>query len=579
MTTLTDEELGTTTGTTTYADTEQVYRGTFEGRLVGTATTAKQLETPFTLELQGDVTGNVDISGAKDVILQTKVSHATEADRADFAGNTALATHSNHADQANLANFAVESGKAKQTEFATESNHTKEADHALTSDKADLASNALNAEKATIAYRAYNADVATRDGANNVIADTYAVNTDVIHKHEYLTNAIIQGLAIGTGVINNTTLKITIDKLANAALTLFEFTPLPTDDKDRDTTKIYISQENKQFYIFNTKTTKWENFFDVFNSDIEKLTSNLASTKTELQNSISTNRAQVDTNLASTKASLNTSIINTKTELQNNINLVIQRIDKHEGSSAGSANARYLEKDMTDYFNTGALSTAIANNNFSELSVGNFITKNVVVNGTTYSNVKFYLAHFDYYYNFGDSATTKHHVLILPATVLGTAVMNDTNTTEGGYLNSKMRKTTLPLYSAGYQSAFGSAHILGWRNLVVNNVDKTVGSSGYIATLGASQQWEWVDAVCELMSESMVYGAPVWSSRGFDTGSLNQQLALFRFNTSAILANRSWYWLRNVLSSAYFCFCNGYGIAGNTLASTVFGVRPFALLI
>lgn len=280
-------------------------------------------------------------------------------------------------------------------------------------------------------------------------------------------------------------------------------------------------------------------------------------------------------NTYATKSSLSSA----QTTLQNNINLVIQRIDKHEGSSAGSANARYLEKDMTDYFNTGALSTAIANNNFSELSVGNFITKSVVVNGTTYSNVKFYLAHFDYYYNFGDTATTKHHVLILPAIILGAAVMNDTNTTEGGYLNSKMRKTTLPLYSAGYQSAFGSAHILGWRNLVTNNVNETVGSSGYIATLGASQQWGWADAVCELMSESMVYGAPVWSSSGFDTGSLNQQLALFRFNTSAIIANRNWCWLRNVHSSTGFCRCGGDGIAAGSVASKVLGVRPFALLI
>lgn len=264
-----------------------------------------------------------------------------------------------------------------------------------------------------------------------------------------------------------------------------------------------------------------------------------------------------------------------------NGNITITRIDKHEDSSAGSANARYCEKDMTDYFNTGALSVDIANNNFSELSVGNFITKDVVVNGTTYSNVKFYLAHFDYYYNFGDgdTAITKHHVLILPATTLGTAAMNDTNTTEGGYLNSKMRKTTLPLYSAGYQAAFGSAHILGWRNLVTNDVDKTVGSSGYTADLGISKFWEWTDAVCELMSESMVYGAPVFSSSGLDTGSLHQQLALFRFNTSAILANRKWYWLRDVHSSTHFCDCDGDNGVNRRPASGVFDVRPFALLI
>lgn len=279
-------------------------------------------------------------------------------------------------------------------------------------------------------------------------------------------------------------------------------------------------------------------------------------------------------NTYATKSSLSSA----QTTLQNNINLVIQRIDKHEDSSAGSANARYCEKDMTDYFNTGALSTAIANNNFSELSVGNFIMKDVVVNGTTYSNVKFYLAHFDYYYNFGDTSTTKHHVLILPATILGVAVMNDTNTTEGGYLNSKMRKTTLPLYSEGYQSAFGSAHILGWRNLVTNFVEKTVGSSGYTAALGASRNWEWTDAVCELMSESMVYGAPVWSSSGFDAGSLNQQLALFRFNTSATIAD-NWYWLRNVHSSSHFCRYFSIGGAGADIATYAGGVRPFALLI
>ena len=280
-------------------------------------------------------------------------------------------------------------------------------------------------------------------------------------------------------------------------------------------------------------------------------------------------------NTYATKSSLSSA----QATLQNNINLVIQRIDKHEGSSAGSANARYCEKDMTDYFNTGALSKDIANNNFSELSVGNFITKNVVVNGNTYFNVKFYLAHFDYYYNFGDKATTKHHVLILPATVLGTVVMNDANTTEGGYLNSKMRKAILPLYSVGYQAAFGSAHILGWRNLVTSDVDKTVSSSGFGADLGASKLWTWADAVCELMSESMVYGAPVWSSSGFDTGSLNQQLALFRFNTSAILADGSWYWLLNVRSSVHFCSCSGYGDAAAGSASGVGGVRPFALLI
>lgn len=321
MTTLTDEELGTTSGTTTYADTDQVYRGTFEGRLVGTATSAKQLETPFKLELQGDVAGNVDISGKQGVILRTKVSHATEADRADFAGNTALAANANYADLANLANFAVESGKAEEAEYSKESNHAKESDHSLTADRADIADKALLSDRATIADRAYKADSANKDNKGNVIDETYAVDKDLIHKDEYLTNAIIQGLATGKGTIDETTLIITIDKIASGGLTIFEFAPFPTTEADRDTTKIYVSQANKQFYIFNTETSKWENLFDTYSVAINnlatKLNTDLNSTKTELQNTINSNKTATDKSISGLEKNLKILIQNNKDYAEN----------------------------------------------------------------------------------------------------------------------------------------------------------------------------------------------------------------------------------------------------------------------
>ena len=333
MTTLTDEELGTVTNDNVSTD-DKVYRGTFEGRLVGTATTAKQLEVPFKLELQGDVAGNVDISGKQGVILQTTVSHATEADRAEYAGKTALATNANYADLANLANYAVESGKAKQAEYADEAKHAKETDHALKSDTADLATEATLATRAINADKAVLATNAIKDDKNNIISETYAIDTEVIHKSEYLTNAIVKGLATGVGTIEDTTLTITIDKLANEGLNLFEFKDFPTVEEDRDTTKIYISQEKKQFYIYNTVALKWENVFDTFNqalqdiatkhdTDVQTLLDTIKSTKEELQQSIATNRAEVDKTISDTDTALRLVIQNTKENLTSQINTAI----------------------------------------------------------------------------------------------------------------------------------------------------------------------------------------------------------------------------------------------------------------
>lgn len=353
MTTLTDEELGTVTNGDVSTD-DKVYRGTFEGRLVGTATTAKQLEVPFKLELQGDVAGNVDISGKQGVILQTTVSHATEADRAEYAGKTALATNANYADLANLANFAVESGKAKQAEHADEAEHAKETDHALKSDTADLAKEATLATRAINADKADLATKAIKDDKDHIISETYAIDTEVVHKSEYLTNAIVKGLASGTGTIKDTTLTITIDKLANEGLNLFEFVDFPTVEGDRDTTKIYISQEKKQFYIYNTVTQGWENVFDTFNqalqdiatkhnTDVQTLLDTIKSTKEELQQSIDTNRAEVDKTISDTDTALRLVIQNTKENLTTQINTA-----KSDLSTAiANTNA-----DLTDLINT-----------------------------------------------------------------------------------------------------------------------------------------------------------------------------------------------------------------------------------
>lgn len=93
---------------------------------------------------------------------------------------------------------------------------------------------------------------------------------------------------------------------------------------------------------------------------------------------------------------------------------------------AGPHNAIYRGKDLTAAFNNGTMSTNIKNGTFKDIFVGDYITKDVTIDGKKYSGVKFVVGDCDYYYNMGDDGheTTAHHVLMVPDTILGSAPMN-----------------------------------------------------------------------------------------------------------------------------------------------------------
>ena len=58
-----------------------------------------------------------------------------------------------------------------------------------------------------------------------------------------------------------------------------------------------------------------------------------------------------------------------------------------------------------------------------------------------------------------------------------------------------------------------------------------------------------------------------------------RQMSIFRLSEKAINPNRQWWWLRDVVSSAFFALVGGSGDAHVNFASYVSGVRPFALLV
>ena len=93
----------------------------------------------------------------------------------------------------------------------------------------------------------------------------------------------------------------------------------------------------------------------------------------------------------------------------------------------------------------------------------------------------------------------------------------------------------------------------------------------------------WFDSQVELMNEIMVYGCHVHTPGGdgatvpynYTTG--RQQFAAAMLNPS-IVNLRYWYWLRDVVSSAYFARVHNYGCALFDGASASGGVRPYFLI-
>lgn len=247
---------------------------------------------------------------------------------------------------------------------------------------------------------------------------------------------------------------------------------------------------------------------------------------------------------------------------------------------AEAHNAMWGGRDITAAFDSGEFSEHIADGTFRDIFPGDYITKQVTISGTTYT-VNWVIADCDYWWHKGDqnNSMETHHVVIVPQVPIFNANMNATNTTEGGYAGSRMYRETIPACATGIVSAFGSSHILTFRDGITNSVDTSHASSGIPQFTGTPGWWgEWVSVQCNLMSEKMVYGAPICSGGAMNNTMATRQMSAFRLSERLINYNRQWWWLRDVVSSTHFALVSGSGNANTHGASNVSGVRPFALL-
>ena len=192
----------------------------------------------------------------------------------------------------------------------------------------------------------------------------------------------------------------------------------------------------------------------------------------------------------------------------------------------------------------------------------------------TLGGVNYRIADFDYWYNRGDTAFTSHHLAIVPETNLGTAKMNSTSTTTGGWTGSEMYTTNLTPVKETINAAFGT-NVLTHREYLINTV-----TNGYPSAGG------WTDSTVELMNEPMVYGSYIYTpaSDGVNANIVKRytnsqtQLALFmvcpQFINSTAAGTRLSYWLRDVASTERFARVTDYGPVTDSAASLEYGIRP-----
>lgn len=221
----------------------------------------------------------------------------------------------------------------------------------------------------------------------------------------------------------------------------------------------------------------------------------------------------------------------------------------YRGKNLGTiSTAAQLETFLSDH--------EVASGKFTDLYVGDYLN----LNDGTY-NKTWVIAGFDTEYNKGGAnPLTTHHITLIPTSKLFDAQMNDSNTTSGGYIATKMHTSVLPGLVTSLQNLLGN-HLLP-REIEVSNA-----ISG-----GQSSNWEWVTAYASLMTEVQVYGSMVWGSK-FDVGEGLSKLPLFNY-VNPVQYSRVTFWLRAVATANNFAVVYERGGADRAGAGTQLGVRP-----
>ena len=248
-----------------------------------------------------------------------------------------------------------------------------------------------------------------------------------------------------------------------------------------------------------------------------------------------------------------------------------------------------------------ALLTAIRAQDWSDIYIGDYVELTFTYEGAS-RTVKFYVGEIDKFYKVGNTSLETHHLVMVTGDLGINQVMNDSNTTAGGYVGSKAHTVTLPALYAILNPLFNNA-ILTHREHLSNTVlsaqtvslslddgngavtyscnNFPVYSSGDPNTPGCVTAGNWYDCNLVLMSEIEMFGSNRFASSGIDDIMCPEgQIAAFKYNRNLQTLNRTINtWLRNVNSASRFCHCSNVGNSHRfDAAITYIRLRPRFLI-
>lgn len=253
------------------------------------------------------------------------------------------------------------------------------------------------------------------------------------------------------------------------------------------------------------------------------------------------------------------------------------------------------------FANMAALLTAIRAQDWSDIYIGDYVKLTFTYEGAS-RTVKFYVGEIDKFYKVGNTLLETHHLVMVTGDLGINQVMNDSNTTAGGYVGSKAHTVTLPALYAILNPLFNNA-ILTHREHLSNTVlsaqtvslsldagngavtyscnNFPVYSSGDPNTPGCVTAGNWYDCNLVLMSEIEMFGSNRFASSGMDDIMCPEgQIAAFKYNRNLQTLNRTVNtWLRNVNSASRFCSCINLGRSNRFDATnTIIRLRPRFLI-
>ena len=233
---------------------------------------------------------------------------------------------------------------------------------------------------------------------------------------------------------------------------------------------------------------------------------------------------------------------------------------------------------LTDKYSYDDLMAGVADNDFSDIFIGDIIERDTpaisVTNFAAKAKTQYAVIGINSLKNHGDTPKlqNKPHLVMIPLDGLGNAYMNATNITTGGYKDSYMNTTVMPAVVTALESAFGANHVLQTREYITNTVTSTVASRAGLGWQGGSTAGEWSDQKAILMTELEAYGATPFSSSAYDNIGLDQQLPGMKIDK--IMNRRFTRWLRSVCLSTTFCLVTASGYPNRGSASYMLVVCP-----